>query len=258
MRSATRWIAAGLPSVILGLALSGCAAGSNTHTFRYTPDRGANLGGERVVVLFAVEDLRRDIVEGDEPLSWVGEQRSGTGIPHSVKTTDGRAFATVVRETLQRDLESVGFRTALFDESRPEDIRGAIAGRNAERGLVVTMRAFNSNTYSDIDIEWDFEAQVYGREGQLLAANRVRGKQELQGSVLKAPEAAKKKVPPFFYDLMRQLVVGDDEMMAALTRPVEGPAAAPGDRPCTVEQILKMRDAGLSEEQIRAACGEGL
>lgn len=257
MRSFRAVLTSVLPLFALALAatLSGCGGGGNTHTFRYTPERGEDLGGSRVVVLFTVEDLRKDIVEGDEPLSWVGEQRSGTGIPHTVTTTDGRPFATVVRETLQRDLEAAGFRTALVDEARPEDLAGAIAGRRGERGLAVTMRAFNSNTYSDIDLVWDFEALVYGREGQVLAANRVRGEQELQGSVIHPSRAAKEKVPPFFYGLMRELVVGNQTMLAALGGAADATAPAPGGRRCTIDQILKMRDSGLSEEQIEAACG---
>lgn len=238
----------------LTLVTSGCAIG-NTHTFNYRPDPGENVGDGRVVVVFGVEDLRKDILEGDEPLSWVGEQRSGYGIPFTVKTTDGKAFADVVRETLQRDLESRGFRTTAVDETAPRDVARFLQDEGAERGLVVVMRVFNSDTYTDIDVEWDFEASVHGPEGRVLATNHLQGKRELQGSFMNPPKAAKQKVPPFFYDLMRQLVVGDEEMMAALTGAVEARPAGE-DRTCTVDQILQMRDSGLSDEQIRAACGE--
>lgn len=55
-------------------------------------------------------------------------------------------------------------------------------------------------------------------------------------SVTSAPKAAKLRAPPFFYDLMHQLVVGDPEMMVALTRPPEAPAP-PGEEPrCTVDR----------------------
>ena len=60
------------------LAESGCAVG-NTHTFRYAPQAAANWGEERVVLVLGAEDLRQDVVSGDEPPSWVGEQRSGFG-----------------------------------------------------------------------------------------------------------------------------------------------------------------------------------
>lgn len=240
----------------LAFGASGCAVG-NTHTFRYVPGPGEDLGEGRVVLLFAVEDLRKDILEGDEPLSWVGEQRSGYGIPFTVKTTDGRAFADVVQETLQRDLESMGFRTLAVRLAAPEHVGEVLEEEGAERGLTVTMRVFNSDTYMDIDVEWDFEAQIYGPAGQLLATNRIQGKQELPGSFVNPPRAAKEKVPPFFYDLMRKLVVGEPEMVEALTKPLEELAPAEDERPCTVEQILRMRDAGLTEEQIEAACGEG-
>ena len=238
------------------LAASGCAVG-NTHTFRYTPQPGENLGQERVVLVFDVEDLRKDIVSGDEPPSWVGEQRAGFGIPYTITTTDRRAFAEVVQETLQRDLESVGFRTVTAEETSPESVAGLLAEEGADRALVVVMRNFNSDTYNDIDVEWDFEATVYDPSGRALASNHLEGRQEVKGSLMNPVKAAKLKVPPFFYDLMRQLVVGDREMMAALTRPPESPAPTGEEPRCTVDQILKMRDAGLTDEQIRAACGEG-
>ena len=242
---------------LAAILASGCAAG-NTYAFRYAPPPAEDVGAGRVVVVFEVEDLRKDILEGDEPLSWVGEQRSGYGIPFTIKTTDGKAFAEVVRETLQRDLESVGFRTTPVDETTPQDVSRFLEDEGAARGLVVVMRVFNSDTYTDIDVEWDFEATVYGPSGRVLAANRLQGKEELPGSFMNPPKAAKQKVPPYFYQLMRELVVGNTEMMAALTgdRGDADLGPAPGERDCTVDQILKMRDAGLSDEQIRAACGE--
>lgn len=238
----------------LGIVGSGCAVG-NTHTFQYVPEPGPDRGEGRVVLLFSVEDLRKDILEDDEPPSWVGEQRSGYGIPFTVTTTGHKPFTKVVRETLHEDLESVGFQTLSVDESPSGRVAEVLEEQEAERGLAVVMRVFNSDTYIDIDVEWDFEATVFGPAGQPLAENRIQGKQELQGSAVNPPRAAKEKVPPFFYDLMRQLVVGDERMMEALTEPVEEPAPADEERRCTVEQILKMRDAGLSEEQIEAACG---
>jgi hypothetical protein len=256
-RSAHSPLVAAVVLAAVTLTTSGCAIG-NTHTFNYRPDPGENVGNGKVVVVFEVEDLRKDILEGDEPLSWVGEQRSGYGIPYTIKTTDGKAFAEVVRETIQRDLEAAGFRTTPVDETTPQNVSRFLEDEGAERGLVVVMRVFNSDTYTDIDVEWDFQATVYGPSGRELATNRLQGKEELQGSFMNPPKAAKQKVPPYFYQLMRELVVGNTEMMAALTgdRGDANLGPAPGDRRCTVEQIVKMRDAGLSEEQIEAACGE--
>ncbi|MFW6012409.1 MAG: hypothetical protein ACOC92_01725, partial [bacterium] len=109
----------------------------------------------------------------------------------------------------------MGFRTTVVEDTAPGRVAETIQAESAERGLAVVMRVFNSDTYIDIDVDWDFEATVYGPAGQALATNRLQGKEELQGSAVNPARAAKEKVPPCFYDLVRQLVVGDERMMSA-------------------------------------------
>ena len=140
-----------------------------------------------------------------------------------------------------------------MDDASPKNLAEVMAEAGAQRALGVVMRNFNSNSYTNIDVEWDFEATVYGPSGQSLASNHLEGRQTLTGSLVNPPRAAKQRVPPFFYDLVHQLVVGDQEMLPALTGPTTDPPA--GRVGCTVEQILEMRDAGLSDDQIHAACG---
>jgi hypothetical protein len=62
------------------------------------------------------------------------------------------------------------------------------------------------------------------------------------------------QVPPFFYNLVHELVIANPRIWPALAG---GAAAAAGTPKCTVEQILKMKEAGLTDEQVRAACGTG-
>lgn len=76
----------------------------------------------------------------------------------------------------------------------------------------------------------------------------------MKGSFLDPPKAAKRAVPPFFYDLMRQLVVEHDQVMNALAGDTEAVESTARGAECSVEQIMAMRDSGLSEAQIRLAC----
>jgi hypothetical protein len=71
------------------------------------------------------------------------------------------------------------------------------------------------------------------------------------------PGAAKRSVPPFFYELSRDLVLRNDDVMRALTRQEEPGPGASGETRCSVDQILSMRESGLTEEQIKAACEPG-
>ena len=113
---------------------SGCAIG-NTHTFNYQPQalKGSGLGS--VVVLFSVADQRPDIVSGDEPPQWVGEQRGGYGTPFNVKTTSGKPFAEVVAETLHRDLSAAGFEVTRVQEVDAGGAGPVIRDQGAERGV---------------------------------------------------------------------------------------------------------------------------
>lgn len=220
----TPTVAALLSTLLLG----GCMMG-HRHTFVYVPQLGPDLGAGRTVVVFAVEDLREDIVAGDEGSDWVGEQRNKYGIPFDVNTAGRRPFAEIVQETAAIDLEAIGFRTILTPEKPTHDVPELLHQQGADRGLAVVMRVFNSDTYLDIDVEWDLEARVYGAAGEVLASHRIQGKQELKGSLIAPPRAAKKKVPPFFHGLIHQLVAADEEIVDALrARPPEAPGARRG------------------------------
>jgi len=201
--------------LLLALGLGGCFFG-HRYTFVYVPELGPNVGQNRAVVILPVADLRKDIVAGDEGPDWVGEQRNRYGIPFDVDTAGRRPFADIVQETVATDLEAIGFHTLLEHGSARQDVGELMRERGANRAVAVVMRVFNADTYIDIDVEWDLEALVYGPGGEVLTRSRIRGKRELNGSLLAPPRASKKKVPPFFNELVHQLIAADDDIVDAL------------------------------------------
>lgn len=218
-----RDFARALLPVALALVLGGCMMG-HRHTFVYVPELGPDVGRDRAVVVFAVQDLRKDVVAGDEEPEWVGEQRNKYGIPFDVKTAGKRPFADLVQEMVAADLEAIGFRTILIPETAVRDASERLRRHDAERGVSVVMRVFNSDTYLDIDVEWDLEAEVYGPGSEVLARGRLEGRRELKGSLLNPPKAAKRKVPPFVYDLIHQLIGADESIVEALSPASLSPA----------------------------------
>ncbi|HXT19771.1 MAG TPA: hypothetical protein VN923_03390, partial [Thermoanaerobaculia bacterium] len=66
--------------------------------------------------------------------------------------------------------------------------------------------------------------------------------------------AAKLQTPPFFYRLNHELVIANPRIWPALAGAATPAASEPAPK-CSVEQILKMKETGLSDEQVRAACG---
>ena len=207
-------LAAILPVLVL---LTGCVMG-NTHTFNYVPAERSEIGQGKVVLLFAVDDQRPYIVTGDEPLNFVGEQRNGYGVPFNVTTSDGRPFATIVQETVQRDLEAAGFRVTALAQKKPTLIEDTVRTAQASRALTVVMREFKSDTFNNINFDYDFEAIVYDDAGNELARDRISGEEEMKGSLMNPVKASKQKVPAYFYTKIHALITGNEKVMKALTR----------------------------------------
>lgn len=203
-------------TMLIALLAVGCAVG-NTHTFNYVPTTRSDVGQGVVVLLFAVDDQRPYVVSGEEPPNFVGEQRSGYGIPFNVTTTDKKPFAEVVQETVRRDLEAAGFDVSA-SSSKAADVKSAVSAANARRALAVTMREFKSDTYNNINFDYDFEAIVYDAAGNELARNKVAGEEELLGSLMNPAKAAKQKVPQQFYATIHRLITGDPKIVQALTK----------------------------------------
>lgn len=202
--------------VALGWILGGCVAG-NTHTFNYVPAERSEIGNGRAVVLFAVDDQREYVVKGEEPPHFVGEQRNGYGMPFNVTTSDRRPFAAVVQETVQRDLEASGFRVTAVS-NKPSDVTSALRSGGATRALAVVMREFKSDTFNNINFDYDFEVIVYGEDGKELARDRSFGEEEIKGSFMNPVRAAREKVPPEFYRKIHALVAGNPKVIEALTK----------------------------------------
>ena len=241
--------------LLLAAGLLGCAIGQ-THTYTYEPP-STTPSAKGTMVLFGVRDERTDVVAGAEPPTWVGEQRDGWGIPHSVVTTDGRPFAAIVQEAVQRDLERTGLTVVVAPEvpATAAGIGELLRSRGATRALAVSMHDFNVNTYSNMDVEWDLAARVFDAAGNVAASDRSSGKETLESAVRGSIRAAKMQTPPFFYRLIHELVIANPRIWPALAGAATVTGGGEPAPKCTVEQILKMKEAGLSDEQVRAACG---
>lgn len=203
-----------LPAALATLVLlTGCVVG-NTHAFNYVPTERSDVGNGVTVLVFAVDDQREYVVSGDEPANFVGEQRNGYGMPFNVTTADKRPFAAIVQETVQRDLEASGFRVTASSEKQGAE---AVKAAQARKGLKVVMREFKSDTFNNINFDYDFEVVVYDDAGNELARDRVSGEEELKGSLMNPVKASKQKVPAYFYDKIHALVAGNPKVVQALT-----------------------------------------
>jgi hypothetical protein len=206
---------ANLLALFAVVLLTGCVMG-NTHAFNYVPGDRSDVGAGKIVLLFAVDDQRPYIVSGDEPANFVGEQRNGYGMPFNVTTTDKRPFAIIVQETVARDLEAAGFEM-MTSASKTTDVAAAVRDAKVNRALAIVMREFKSDTFNNINFDYDFEAIVYDGDGKEIARDRIEGEEEIPGSMMNPPKAARQKVPAEFYKRIHSLVAANHKILDALT-----------------------------------------
>lgn len=198
----------------------------------------------------AVLDSRPDVVSGERRESFIGLSRSLYGIPYPAHTQSKKPFAQDLSNLLARALKlgktpaeaiavsPFGGRQAAVD---------ALQKTGAERLLLVEIRDWWSDTLIHTDLHYDLALTVLNAQGQELGSSSVLGHDELG----KRQRPERRDLTIATNNILETLFAA--EAVIASFSPDAAPAAKAAG--CTVEQILKMKEAGLTQEQIQAACG---
>jgi hypothetical protein len=228
-------------------AAVGCAAGNTvpvTAPFGFSLDyRGTGT------VAIAVRDQRPDVVSGNRKESLFGHQRSLYGIPFPVNTASGQPFAIdfaslIVQGLKAKGVSATSVRVSPFKSE--DDAIAALAATGSDRSFLFTLTEWDADTYSRTTLHYDIKLAVLDKQGTLLGQTSIAGEDELKSSA--RPE--RQSIPAATADIVQTLLAAKS-VVAALA-----PGAAPTKK-CTVDQILKMQESGLTKQQIEAACGSG-
>lgn len=123
----------------------------------------------------------------------------------------------------------------------------SLQASGADRLVLIEIRDWWSDTLIHTDLHYDLALTVLNAQGQELGSSTVTGHDELGRR--QRPE--RRDVPTATNDIFTTLFTADK--VAASFSPDAAPPAKAAT--CTVDQILKMKEAGLTEDQIKAACG---
>jgi len=72
--------------------------------------------------------------------------------------------------------------------------------------LLVTIREWKADTYNNTSLFFDISAEVFDSTGTLLAQNRFQGREEVEGSFLNPPAAARENIPVAYRKKIEQLL----------------------------------------------------
>ncbi|HEY2289677.1 MAG TPA: hypothetical protein VGM86_03140 [Thermoanaerobaculia bacterium] len=200
----------------------------------------------------AVLDARPDVISGDRKETFVGFSRSLYGIPYPAHTASKQPLAQDLLDLVSRGLKLGGTPAQTVKVSPFSHRDGAIKAlqvTGTERLILIEIRDWWTDTLIHTDLHYDLGLTIFNAQGQELGSTSVTGHDELGRR--QRPE--RRDVPTATNDIFSTLFTVDTvtASFASNAQPVVKKTS------CTVDQILKMKEAGLTQEQIEAACGSG-
>ena len=210
---------AGIRSLaIASLLLLGACAG-----YRYDYDWETPVFAVRTEdsIVVTVLDQRPEVLTGDKLPNFVGFQRTGLGlIPYDVSTASGRPLAEDMADTIMRGLavNYVPVEAIYVPASADASVATqTVIEAGAEKGLVVLLRQWQTDTHVNIAFRYDLVVHVVDSNGNIYeTATLVSERDELAGGdFLNAIEYATDRVPELEARTLERLI-NQPDIVAAL------------------------------------------
>lgn len=245
-------------SLILCIAviLSACAAGRTMDYHTGTVNYNSEIPGDTPVIV-AFQDIRPYVLSGNKDSTFVGLQRSLTGIPYPVNTKSGQALANDFSHLVSASLrtEGVDAKSVVFplNENFETFVKENIT--EEKRFLIFSLKEWKIDIYTSASLHYDVTLSVYAPNGTKLASAHSKGVDALG---TKQPDE-RKNLAAANIDIMGGLLQ-EANIKAAIVNGVVEPTAnlvpeqVDNNANCSVQQVLSMKNSGLTDEQISNAC----
>lgn len=200
------------------LGLSACAVG-NEHNFS---NLDSSIFDQATVPLaVGVHDQRSFVLSGEKTSDFVGLSRGGYGNPFDVTTVSGLSLAEDILDSVVaalRDKGSNATPVSLAFPLSPAEAVDRLIETGRDRLVLVTIKAFKSDTFVNVRFVYNVVLQVFDGSGGEVASSQVSGDRNLGGSFMNPPSHAKKAVPKAYNDIMDELF-SQPQIRAAMSGP---------------------------------------
>lgn len=203
--------------IVLVILLQGCAVGNKYNFSNVNVDlQVASAKVKQVVV--ATSDQRKAVISSECAPTYVGMQRAGFGNPWRVSTESGLPLADDVTKAVTEALSKKGYNSLPVYVKYTDDqtsILKLLKERKAERTLLFIIKKWESDTYTNIGLDYEVELSVYSAELVKLASVSIAENKTLPGSAWDPPKAARREVPIAFKKVIETLL-NDPKVLLAI------------------------------------------
>ena len=168
----------GLTLPCLALLMAGCDLTVPYVTTAPLPEKGSDR------IAAAVLDERPEVLDQQKPPAFVGIMRGRLGIPLDRLTRDGRPLADDFGDTIVNSLAAGGYRAAAVAVPPAKDASDALKALKqgvADRFLLLEIRQWRSETYTNTTLTYDVTLHVYDASGRELAAKSDTKEEDTSG-----------------------------------------------------------------------------
>lgn len=271
--------------LVLTAILTGCAGGKNYDYTAISID--PHLEGNKEKIAIGVHDQREYVKNGEKYPQYVGTQRSPAYVPWNINTKSGSPMADDFLQNISKSLNKDGYKVDLVSLPETAGINQVLAklketGDN--RLLLFTINEWFFDVWYKTRMSYSMKLEVFDNKGRLLASSEVEKKMW---------DDKDNAVPDLEFKSAVETLLTSDSIVKGLNQnltysdyetnsnkdienetirknvPTENQAEPPIDvhndkanspkstevkMTCTTDQILKMKEMGMADEQIKAAC----
>ncbi|MCK5359017.1 MAG: hypothetical protein KAJ95_00230 [Gammaproteobacteria bacterium] len=252
----TPWVKI-LTILSIAVVLNGCAVGNTLDYRSGTVDYDTGIT-KKVNFIVAFQDIRPYVLSGNKKNTFVGLQRSVAGIPYPVNTKSGQPLADDFAALVGNSLISNGLKAEYVSFQFRKDVDEFVK-ENSKEGmkiLIFTMREWKTDVHFTASIHYDVTLSVYDSTGNKLAETQQQGSDPIGPN----ERQGRKNLPDANIDIIGSLLKTPKIQAAILSDETAVPAEKVATKPakqqdkCSVKQILTMKESGLSDSQVQAAC----
>lgn len=248
------------------LLLSGCAMGRTTS---YQGTSNFKINYTMPPVSLAVIDKRPYVLDGTKKPSYSGTQRSIGGVPYNVNTASGKPLAEDLQEMVGNTLMKYGIivdKKALLpiDITEQEAVKKITS--KEKKAILLFINEWRTHIYINPIFEYDLKILAIGTDGNILSSAINKGTKEFGKdrevknfadvvSIIFDDLFNDEKIKYAFISDKAEFPLKIDTIKEEDNKGKEAPANITKEEPkCTTDQILKMKEMGMTDSQIKAAC----